>query len=128
MGEGRRRFVSVLTGSDDKGPLRFVGRRAYTYLGTIFDRSSDRPWKAPGGSRARLTRWHYYRGTKSMIGPEALTAKAWLWLWCHLVDGKELSANAEVWHEGQCGRCSQALTDPASIARGLGPVCAGRGA
>lgn len=30
----------------------------------------------------------------------------------------------EVWHEGRCGRCGRALTDPESIARGIGPVCA----
>lgn len=27
---------------------------------------------------------------------------------------------------GQCGRCGRALTDPESIARGIGPVCAAR--
>lgn len=120
VGEGRRRFVSVLTGSDNEG--------SYTYLGTIFDRSSDRPWKALRGHRARSTRWHYYPGTRSTIGPEAFTAKTWLWLWCHLVDSKELPSNAEVWHEGRCGRCGRTLTDPVSIARGIGPVCAGTGA
>lgn len=32
----------------------------------------------------------------------------------------------EVWHEGRCARCARLLTDPASIARGFGPECAGK--
>ena len=30
----------------------------------------------------------------------------------------------EVWHEGVCGRCGRTLTNPDSIASGIGPVCA----
>jgi hypothetical protein len=29
----------------------------------------------------------------------------------------------EFWHEGLCGRCGRQLTDPESIATGLGPIC-----
>ena len=32
----------------------------------------------------------------------------------------------EFWHEGRCARCARLLTDPASIARGFGPECAGK--
>lgn len=32
----------------------------------------------------------------------------------------------EFWHEGRCARCARPLTDPASIARGFGPECAGK--
>ena len=35
-------------------------------------------------------------------------------------------AELEVWHEGRCGRCGRTLTVPESIARGIGPECAGR--
>ncbi len=118
---GRRRFVSVLTaGSDNEG--------SYTYLGTIFDRGEDKPWKVYGSYGARLTRWHYYRGKKSPIGPEAVSVRAWLWLWCSLIAGKALPEGVRFWHEGRCGRCGRTLTDPESCARGLGPTCAGKGA
>lgn len=117
-GEGRRRFVSVLTGSDNEG--------SYTYLGTIFDRVEGKSWKAYGGHRVRLTRWHYYLGKKSTIGAEAVSARAWLWLWCLLVAGRALPVNAQFWHEGRCGRCGRTLTDPESCVRGLGPICAGK--
>lgn len=31
----------------------------------------------------------------------------------------------EVWHAGRCAKCRRELTHPDSIARGLGPICAG---
>lgn len=34
------------------------------------------------------------------------------------------SDQVEFWHEGRCGKCNRVLTDPVSIARGLGPECA----
>lgn len=75
--------------------------RDYRYLGTIF-----------AGKR-------YCHGKKSEISPDAPSAKAFAWLWEHLDTDK-----AEIWHSGKCGRCGRLLTDPASIARGLGEKCA----
>jgi hypothetical protein len=93
-----------------KKPVHFVNvltgpdnRRDYSFLGTIF----------PDGG--------YRRSMKSQIGPDAPSAKAWEWTWNNL-DADQV----EVWHEGSCSRCGRALTDPASIERGLGPVCAER--
>lgn len=34
------------------------------------------------------------------------------------------SEHVEFFHEGKCGRCGRALTDPESIERGIGPECA----
>jgi hypothetical protein len=76
----------------------------YDYLGTIF---------ADG---------NYYHGKKSKIGSNAPSAVAWAWTWANLDTDR-----VEVWHEGRCSRCGRALTDPASISRGLGPICAQRG-
>lgn len=36
---------------------------------------------------------------------------------------KRMPPKCEVWHEGQCGRCGRPLSDPDSIARGIGPEC-----
>jgi len=132
-GEGRRRFVSVLTGPYNEGD--------YTYFGTIFDRGAERVygasailpppfplWKAYGGHRARSARWHYYLGKKSKIGSGAVSARAFLWLWCSLISGKSLPEGVQFWHQGTCGRCGRSLTDPESITRGLGPICAGKAA
>jgi hypothetical protein len=73
----------------------------YTFIGTIF-----------GGQQ-------YRHSQKSPIGPDAPSAKAFAWSWDHLD-----SQDFEVWHSGKCSRCSRELTDPESIRRGLGPVCA----
>jgi hypothetical protein len=73
----------------------------FTFLGTIF-----------GGDQ-------YRHGTRSRIDAGAPSAKAFAWVWNHLD-----STNFEVWHSGECSRCGRELTDPESIARGLGPVCA----
>lgn len=95
---------------DDYRILHFVSVLAgpentsdYTYLGTIFPDAIFR------------------HGTKSRIAPEAPSAKAFAWLWRNLD-----SDDVEVWHAGRCGRCNRLLTDPESIKRGMGPVCAER--
>jgi len=94
-------FVSVLTGSDNESD--------YTYLGIICDGATT-----------------YRRGTKSTIGWEAPSAKAFAYFWENVTAGI-LPTQLEVWHEGSCGRCGRPLTDPESIARGIGPVCAESG-
>ena len=80
-------------------------RNDYLFLGTIF---------ADG---------RYRHGAKSPIPAQAPSAQAWAWTWDHLDTDR-----VEVWHEGSCSRCGRALTDPASIERGLGPICAERAA
>lgn len=40
----------------------------------------------------------------------------------HLLE-KRIPPKCEVWHEGTCGRCGRALTDPTSIENGIGPEC-----
>lgn len=39
-------------------------------------------------------------------------------------ENKLFNTQAEFWHSGRCSKCSRQLTDPESIARGLGPICA----
>lgn len=93
-------FVSLLTGADNNSD--------YSFLGTIFDQKD------------------YRHGRKSRVAPEAPSAKGWAWAWTFLAKG-ELPPACEVWHEGRCGRCGRALTDPESIRTGLGPICADAG-
>ncbi len=88
-------FVKVLNGSDNVGD--------YAVLGSIFE---------------GLTYRHNVRF--SPIGADALSAQAFDWWWRN-----PESAQVELWHQGSCGRCGRALTVPASIESGLGPVCAG---
>jgi|SRR5215469_3571624 len=106
-GDTRRppHFVSLLTGPDNGADFQ--------YLGCIF----------PG---------NVFRQTaKSRISGQAPSVRAFEWAWGVITaaartPGGTLPESLEVWHEGRCGRCGRALTDPESIASGLGPVCAGR--
>lgn len=93
------RFVSVLHGPENENA------KDYSYIGMI----------SPTG---RLTR------TKAVhISPDAQSVKAFTWLWERIRAGKGLPEQVEFWHAGRCARCSRTLTDPASIARGIGPEC-----
>lgn len=93
-------FVSVLAnGSDDDG--------VYTFLGTIF----------PDGS--------FRHSRKSPAGPEALSVKAFTWLWGRVHNVCNWSP-VVIHHSGRCGRCGRTLTVPASILSGLGPECVTR--
>lgn len=92
-------FVKVLTGPENT--------RDYSYMGMITDKS----W-------LRTT-------ARSRVSGDAPSFK----LMRRVVDtlGKQwpLPDTIEVWHEGKCGRCGRTLTVPESIARGIGPECAG---
>lgn len=92
-------FVTLLSGPDNEDD--------YAFLGTIF----------PDG--------HFVLGRRSRIGPEAPSARAFTYVWTALRN-YILPVGVELWHEGRCGRCGRALTVPESVARGLGPECAGR--
>lgn len=96
--------VAAAKVDEGKPAVHFVsvltGSEAYTYLGTCFAQGP-----------MRLTQ-------KSHLAPGASAVKAFQWL-----QRNPASTEAEVWHDGTCARCGRQLTDPESIATGLGPVC-----
>lgn len=100
---GRPWFVSVLYGPDNTSD--------YVYVGII------RPGTATRGGVYEL-------GRKSRLTEDDPRHRAFDWFFRH-VQRIQLPPNCEVWHEGHCGRCGRPLTVPESIARGLGPECAG---
>lgn len=119
---GRARFtlVSTKTGTrytyrvsikEDEGqaPIWFAGvlsgpsnETDYTYIGFV-----------KGGR-------HLIAGRKGR--PDAPSYKALDWTLRQLDQGHMPEA-LEFWHEGRCCRCGRVLTDPVSIARGIGPEC-----
>ena len=93
-------FVALLSGPDNESH--------YSYLGCLWAQKE-------GGVR-------FVHGKKSKIGKEAPSVKGIAWLFAQLQGGSKLN-QAEVWHEGKCGRCGRKLTVPESIEKGLGPDC-----
>jgi hypothetical protein len=100
--DGSTQFVSVLCGPDNTANYKYVGRiaRDIFWAGRKVPRPGD-------------------------ISPDAQSSKAFAFAWRKLVQGT-IPAGLEVWHEGSCGRCGRSLTVPESVARGLGPECAGK--
>lgn len=95
-------WISVLTGQDNVSQ--------YEFLGTI--------WPSANGYSIK-------RSPKSRITENAGSFIAMVWL-CRALNGASNIEQAEVWHEGRCGRCGRVLTVPESVESGFGPECIGR--
>lgn len=93
-------FVSVLTGPNNT--------QDYTYAGALFETGALRETKG------------------SKIKSDATSFKVAAWALKLIFAGTEFPAGYDVQHIGKCGACGRPLTDPVSIATGLGPICAGR--
>ena len=90
-------FVDLLSGADNEHDYRYLG--CFTVKPTLVPRSINRlRW----GEDA----WRIFR-----------------WFLRQIVYNREFHPELEVWHEGRCSKCARPLTDPESIARGIGPVC-----
>lgn len=106
-GEFKAFFVDLLVGPNNDDD--------YKYLGYLF----------PVGLPEQLK----FTQNKERWGTDAFAAFLWLTAWLNGrpgIDDRAFFEQAEFWHAGECGRCGRELTDPESIARGLGPVCAER--
>ena len=89
------------------GTMHFVSVRTgndYASIGFIRDRAS------------------YYVGKKAELPFDDSRVRGFRYVFEHLCQ-KNMPPKCEVWHEGQCGKCGRPLTDPDSIARGIGPEC-----
>jgi hypothetical protein len=94
---GPSHFVAIRTGG--------AGEKNFAYLGFL-----------KGGRQ-------YVHGRKSKIDQSDTRVRAFRFVHTRLL-WNEMPPNCEIWHEGTCGRCGRALTDPTSIASGVGPECA----
>ena len=95
-------MVSLLVGPDNGSDYRYVG---------IIRRGSQ---------------LDFHRNRKA-FAPEACAAVEWFVRLVNLDKNDVFNAQAEFWHSGFCARCGRELTDPESIASGLGPVCREKG-
>lgn len=90
-------FVYVLSGPDNTDD--------YTYIGMI---KSDGQSCLLAGQKGRS---------------DAPSFQAFSWMWEHL-NRDSIPEQLTIQHAGSCCRCGWQLTDPNSIASGIGPECA----
>jgi hypothetical protein len=88
-------WVSLLTGPDNG--------RNFTYCGYIY-------------------RGVFKTEGEVKISPDAPGVVAFNWAWPRL-RREYIPEGLEVWHGTECCACGRQLTVPASIGRGIGPVC-----
>lgn len=96
-------FVDVLTGSDNENDFSFIGSA----------------WNDKS--------FGFKFSEKSDMSSESVSVLAISWFFTHLRN-KTVPDSVEFWTSGVCARCGHDLTDPASVARGLGPICATKAA
>lgn len=65
----------------------------------------------------------YWLGKHAELPTDDKRIKAFRYVFDNLRHHQRMPPKCEVWHEGVCGRCCRPLTDPESIARGIGPEC-----
>ncbi len=63
-----------------------------------------------------------FQTSRKSHDPQGAACRGFAWVWSHVTN---LPEYVEIWHEGRCCQCGKALTDPKSIALGIGPVCRG---
>jgi hypothetical protein len=102
-------WVSVLVGTDNQSD--------YVKIGCVYriDRLAQRPGTHPKAG--------FWWAPERKDAPSTAGIR---WFLEHLRDSLTVDwfQRIEFWHAGVCSRCGRELTDPESIARGLGPICA----
>ena len=92
-------FAGLLTDGDNTGDYTYIGFGKYGQSGLI-------------------------AGKKGNPSHPAFVALNWT---LHQLGAGNMPESLEFWHEGRCCKCARVLTDPASIASGIGPECAKKG-
>lgn len=69
-----------------------------------------------------LKNGNFGQTAKSKVSPVETSYQALEWSLERILGG-HMPGTLEFWHEGRCACCGRRLTDPVSIARGIGPEC-----
>lgn len=110
--KGDRLYVKFLTGSDNQSDYRWLGT-IMAYKGLALEE-----WVDNQNLRLYIT---------DKINEDAASVKGIKFLHKVFAHGMQNSfSKGKFWHSDCCARCGRALTDPESIKRRLGPVCAGK--
>jgi hypothetical protein len=74
-----------------------------------------------------LKSWHgvydLYTTAKSRVGKESLAVRTFEFILGRYINSYRPHSEISIYHRGVCSRCGRRLTDPESIAWGMGKVC-----
>ena len=108
-----------------KATANFTSAKTGSKLTFSIDRSKDGDVffvtrrRALGAGFIGLINGTSHKFFRARRAHDTMMSDTFAWVWNNL-DHEDLTIE----HIGQCGACRRELTDPVSIARGLGPVCA----
>lgn len=100
---GNHMSYKVVLSNKSQKPIYFV-KAKNEFIGTLFDKNK------------------FVYSKKSDLSIDSPEVKGFAFVFYHLIK-KTLPKNVEIWHNGKCGRCGKPLTDPESVARGIGKHC-----
>lgn len=100
-----------------------TGPESWTFLGCfhVYQPRSGQPPMMEALTGARTQKPDGSHG--SPISSDAPSAKTLHWLLGRLSRNQGPEPVAEFWHDGRCSACRRPLTDPTSVALGIGPIC-----
>jgi hypothetical protein len=99
-----RWWVNVLTGDNNSNPHH------YSKMGQVVCNSGGYP--------------HFRMVQGAQFSKDSFPTAGFKHVLTAVVQEDEVAlAGFEFFHEGRCGVCNRRLTDPESVARGIGPVC-----
>lgn len=124
---GRSEFTlhSTKTGQDFRLRIdRSESRNDSNYVYFVNDISSkERVYAGLLFFDSNLGEFQFRQGVKGKMSEKSLLVRSLLFVLNKLERGETVQ-HLEVYHVGKCGVCGKKLTDPISIATGIGPTCA----
>jgi hypothetical protein len=128
---GRARFTLVSKVTGKRYTYRVAKSKDMTetmfYVSLLVGQSNESDYEYIGNIRTSGTHSVFSAGRAGNAAHPAFKAMDWMLRQIENSNPLQMPVSVEFWHEGRCAKCARPLTDPASIARGLGPECASKG-
>jgi hypothetical protein len=126
---GRARFTLVSSGTGKRYTYRVAAAKdsdTMFFVSLLTGSSNETDYEYIGYVTTQSTYSSVTAGKRGNAAHPAFKGLAWLLRNIESSNPLELPDTVEFWHEGRCAKCARPLTDPTSIARGLGPECANK--
>jgi hypothetical protein len=109
--------------------FRHVPAGSYALLNTVegrwhfFEVNQPAEFLADGRTRTKWRLWTFLREIRSTDSSTAVRDPMRSLILLHIAENPYGAMTDYGKQVGECGKCHRTLTDPASIAKGIGPVC-----